>query len=95
LTAANGRANGIALDSPTELTAPTAVPDAAKSSSTAPVFARSGQRVGIAAPSAKPVGPRCGYEGERDELPCGAPATVTDMETGCAFCASHFREVIL
>lgn len=39
--------------------------------------------------------PRCGYTDDRYPYPCGAPATVTDMETGCTFCASHFREAIL
>jgi hypothetical protein len=38
---------------------------------------------------------RCGYSDDRCPYPCGAPATVTDIETGCAFCANHFREVIL
>src|SRR5215469_14894730 len=38
--------------------------------------------------------PRCGYQDDRYELPCAAPATVTDIETGCTFCPTHFREVI-
>jgi len=37
---------------------------------------------------------RCGYEDGRYPYPCAAPATVIDIETGCTFCASHFREVI-
>ncbi len=39
--------------------------------------------------------PRCGYQDDCYQHPCGAPATVTDIETGCTFCASHFREAIL
>jgi|SRR5215469_7290465 len=39
--------------------------------------------------------PRCGYEDYRYPSPCSAPATVTDIETGCTFCATHFWEVIL
>ena len=39
--------------------------------------------------------PCCGYEDDRCELPCAAPATVTDIETGCTFCATHFHEAIL
>ena len=35
---------------------------------------------------------RCGYEDDRYPYPCGAPATVTDIEIGRTFCASHFRE---
>ena len=38
MTAANGRANGSALDNPRELVAPTVMPSAAMSSSTAPQF---------------------------------------------------------
>jgi hypothetical protein len=38
---------------------------------------------------------RCGYEDGRYRCPCGSPATVTDIETGCTFCATHFWEVIL
>ena len=41
------------------------------------------------------IGSRCGYVDGHYELPCAALATVTDIETGCTFCASHFREVIL
>jgi hypothetical protein len=41
------------------------------------------------------AGPRCGYEDDCYPHPCSAPATVTDIETGCIFCASHFPEVIL
>ena len=95
MTAPKGHTNGIALDSPTELIVPTAIPDTAKSSSTVPVFARSDQRVGIAVASAKSFAPRCGYEDDRHPYPCAAPATVTDIETGCTFCAGHFWEVIL
>jgi len=40
-------------------------------------------------------GSRCGYADDRYPYPCGARATVTDMETGCTFCESHFREAIL
>lgn len=95
MTAANRGTNVSALDNPRELIVSSVVPAAAISSSTAPVFSRSDQRVASAAPSAKPVGPRCGYQDGCYELPCGAPATVTDKETGCTFCARHFREVIL
>ena len=95
MTAANRGTNVSALDNPRELIVSSVVPAAAISSSTAPVFSRSDQRVGSTTPSAKPVGPCCGYEDDPCELACGAPATVSDIETGCTFCASHFREVIL
>jgi len=95
MTAANGRANGSALDNPRELVGPMVTPPAAMSSSTAPQFSTGQMKEWERSSVREAVGPRCGYEGDRYELPCGAPATVTDIETGCTFCANHFREVIL
>jgi len=59
------------------------------------------ERLSVEAAAAAPLGrvreevPRCGYQDEGYPYPCSAPATVTDIETGCTFCATHFREVIL
>jgi hypothetical protein len=39
--------------------------------------------------------PRCGYQDDRHELPCDAPATGTEIETGCTFCASHKSQDLL
>ena len=60
-TAPNAHTNDIALDSGTELIVPTRSRDADVRSSTTRALARSDQKLGSAAPSAKPVGPHCRY----------------------------------
>jgi len=95
MTAPNGRANGSALDNPRELVAPTEVPSVVRSPSTGPQFSLD-QIKGLGRSSVREAaGPRYGYQDDRYELPCAMPATVTDLETGCTFCATLFQEVIL
>jgi len=95
MTAANGGANGFALDNSTELVSPTAVPAVAVSPPTASQFSTDQMKEWRCSSVLEAVELRCGYEDDRYPDPCSAPATVTDIETGCTFCSTHFREVIL
>ena len=95
MTAANGRANGYALDNPRELMVPTIELPAGVSPSFGSQFSTDQMKELGRSSVREAARPRCGYQADRYELPCAAPATVTDIETGCIFCGTHFREVIL
>ena len=70
------------------------MPAAAISPSTCPQFSLD-QMKGLPREAVRTVeAPRCDNEDDPCQLPCDAPATVTDIETGCTFCPTHFREVI-
>jgi len=95
MTAPNGSANDFPLDNPRELVAPKVIPAAVMSPSTGPQLSTGQMKEWQRSSVREVAGPRCGYEDDCYPHPCSAPATVTDIETGCIFCSSHFREVIL